>query len=276
MSTTWNPSDKGASITLSGGNLSAAGNTSWNTVRATTSKAEGKWYWESKVTAVDDQVVGFADGTAGTLSTFCGSLGVSCGLVRTGATVVSGMTNVNAGGAFTTNDYVNLAIDFDAGKIWIGKNGTYFASGNPAAGTNPWVTFTPNTTLFPAWSGNTAAATETANFGATAFNNTKPTGFSSWNNYILNAASGSFALTGSAITMKRGLHLLAATGAFTLTGHAAQLIKGFVLTCATGSFSVSGATIAIIHSVSAASKLALRRTAAVLQQIRVNPPTLGQ
>src|SRR3989344_5257710 len=47
---TWNPSDKSASITFSGSDLTATGPTSGSTffsVRATIGKSSGKWYWES-------------------------------------------------------------------------------------------------------------------------------------------------------------------------------------------------------------------------------------
>lgn len=47
---------------------------------------------------------------------------------------------------------VKVAIDFDAGKIWFGVwNGSLeFWDGDPAAGTDPTYTFTPNTPLYPA------------------------------------------------------------------------------------------------------------------------------
>lgn len=47
---------------------------------------------------------------------------------------------------------VKVAIDFDAGKIWFGIwNGSLESwDGDPAAGTDPTYTFTPNTPLYPA------------------------------------------------------------------------------------------------------------------------------
>jgi hypothetical protein len=51
------------------------------------------------------------------------------------------------GSAFGNGDICNIAVDIDAGKIWWGKNGTYFASGNPATGANAGDTFTAGTTL---------------------------------------------------------------------------------------------------------------------------------
>lgn len=43
-------------------------------------------------------------------------------------------------------DILMMAIDFTAGKIWFGKNGTWFASGDPVAGTNPAYTSLPTGT----------------------------------------------------------------------------------------------------------------------------------
>lgn len=57
-----------------------------------------------------------------------------------------------ADGAFTalsgdpravTGDVAMVAIDFDAGKIWYGRNGVWYAGGNPTAGSSPTQTFTP-------------------------------------------------------------------------------------------------------------------------------------
>ena len=53
----------------------------------------------------------------------------------------------------TYNGYaIKVAIDFDAGKIWFGVwNGSLESwDGDPAAGTGPTYTFTPNTPLYPA------------------------------------------------------------------------------------------------------------------------------
>ncbi len=282
MSTTWNPSDKAASITLSGSDLVATASGSGNSqlVRATTSKNAHKWYFELTVTTQA------GSGGSGQIGFALGATSVNSNLALVGddATCTSGAFAAISGSAlvnnlgvtFTDADVCDVAVDFDAGQIWFGKNGTWTASGNPATGANPNITFTPNQTLFPAWGGFDASNVGTANFGATAFANTKPTGFSAWNNYILDAAAGSFALTGAAITMPIAWHLLAAAGSFALTGQAAQLIKGFRLACAAGSFALTGATIAFIHTVGGAAKLALRQTAAVLQKLRVTDPTLDQ
>lgn len=64
---TWNPSDKGASITLSNNNLTATGFTTANhLVRATEGKTSGKWYFEYVVSGSGAESrlwVGFANQT---------------------------------------------------------------------------------------------------------------------------------------------------------------------------------------------------------------------
>lgn len=39
-------------------------------------------------------------------------------------------------GSWVSGDVLNVALDMTNGKIWLGRNGTYYNSGNPAAGTN--------------------------------------------------------------------------------------------------------------------------------------------
>ena len=48
--TTWNPADKSATMTLSGGNLIATGSSWIAWVRAVDKKTTGKFYWEYKAT----------------------------------------------------------------------------------------------------------------------------------------------------------------------------------------------------------------------------------
>ena len=44
--------------------------------------------------------------------------------------------------ALATGNIIMNAVDVDAGKYWVGINGTWFYSGNPATGSNPQITFT--------------------------------------------------------------------------------------------------------------------------------------
>jgi hypothetical protein len=194
---TWNPSDKNAGSTLSGGNLICTDNFAsgvWGTGRSKVSKNSGKWYVEVTITTISTGSVPGWSGAIG-FATAAASIANNDWLGRDAAgwaftlktttspskinnsvsTPLSTITNASAG------DKGNLAIDFDAGKIWIGKNGVW-DTGDPAAGTLPSFTFTPNTAMFLAYS-NQCLSALTLNAGATAFTTAAPAGFNSgWYN----------------------------------------------------------------------------------------------
>lgn len=89
--------------------------------------------------------------------------------------------------------------------------------------------------------------------------------------YTLTASSGSFALTGTAATLKAGRVLSAASGTFTETGTAATLKAGRRLTAASGAFTETGtaATLKVGRLLSAASgTYTLTGTAATLKSAR--------
>ena len=89
------------------------------------------------------------------------------------------------GSAFTTGDICSIALDLDNGKVWFGKNGTWFNSGDPAAGTN--AAFTGLTgTFWPLFYWGLSAGTSGVNqsyfnFGQRSFSYTPPTGFKALN-----------------------------------------------------------------------------------------------
>ena len=48
----------------------------------------------------------------------------------------------SSGSSHSTGDVFGIALDTDNGKFYVHKNGTYYASGNPATGANPGATWT--------------------------------------------------------------------------------------------------------------------------------------
>jgi len=184
---TWNPSDKGPDAALSNGNLTATYSPtispSSSGVRATRGRSTGKYYFEARLDIVaagnNTPAVGVAN-ASWVLTPNCAAGGLGSWLIQ----AANGFGyNGSSGNAFigtsTTGDILMFAIDFTAGKIWYGKNGTWFA-GNPAAGTGAtWSTITG--TLFPACQVLGASPpTCTARFAASAFTYTPPSGFSAW------------------------------------------------------------------------------------------------
>ena len=110
-----------------------------------------------------------------------GNAGNSCQL--------SGMGNsiYNVGGSISAGDVINFARD--GTNLWVGKNGTYYNSGNPATGSNPSLSELQLRSYranmhFTGTSASLGTAVLHAFFGAdksigsgTGFNNTVPTGF---------------------------------------------------------------------------------------------------
>lgn len=221
--TTWNPADKSAAVTLSGGNLAASATTgSLNnaSVRGTVGKNTGKWYWEYTITTFDPfsgtMLVGvsnlsFPINTTAGVGTTSDSWAWSSfgGAIHGGATVGNG-------GQYTHGDVIGFALDMNAGTLTLYINGS--ATG---------IVFTGLTgVIYPTVSMAITAITVTANFGATAFAFTAPTGFSAlFSNDPATPATGSPIVTVAAVST-------AATMSYAIGGSPA--------TPATGSITAQG------------------------------------
>jgi len=167
---TWNSSDKGASVTLSGGNLVATSASYINSgVRSTVSVSTGKWYWEITCSSsgTPEPMNGVADSAAA--YTYVGSDSHGWGYWGiNGQKYHSG--SGSAFGASYTTQVIGYALDADAGTLQIFKN-------NTSQGT---ITLTGVSTPYYAMSGNASGASNlvaTANFGATALTYSPPSGF---------------------------------------------------------------------------------------------------
>jgi hypothetical protein len=200
---TWNPSDKYAAVTLSGGNLTASTAASTQGgVRATASKAVNKWYWEIAITTVQ---AGSAPCVG--IGTSSASLSQVLGYDVYGwAWQANGFYRHNnsfasAGVSLVDGDVAQIALDLDDGKLWFGKNGTWNASGNPATGANPIYTGVSGT-IFPIVFGHNLTAL-TVNFGASAFSYTEPSGFTG-----ISITEGSTTETAEATDTMEALHLV--------------------------------------------------------------------
>lgn len=132
-STTWNPSDKGASVTLSNGNRTmskaAAGQ---QAVRGTTSHAAtGQYYSEFFCTSSGNCIVG----QAGSLASLSNPIGFDVdGLgYRADGAVRYNNGTIATYAAYATGDVISMAHDFAAGKLWFAKNGIW-QDGSPITG----------------------------------------------------------------------------------------------------------------------------------------------
>ncbi|NBW20301.1 MAG: hypothetical protein EBR82_71270 [Caulobacteraceae bacterium] len=154
-------------------------NSTWNSVRATFGITSGKWYWEYTMSAAGYTMVGIGT-TAVSLAGYIGQSASGYAFYSLNGNKWNSGTAASYGNSFTTNDVVGVAFDADSGKIWFSKNGTWQASGDPAAGTNAAYTSIPSSTYFPTISQDNslpASTGGTLNAGARSFAYTAPSGF---------------------------------------------------------------------------------------------------
>jgi hypothetical protein len=172
---TWDPAFIGPQLSLSGGNLtlSHTGGGAWNCVLATQGKSSTRSYWEITIVSGSGLTgfwgVGGGD-TGVNTSSFLTNAGNACDGSDT-LNQVSGTVSKTFAGTLMTapsdGDIVMFALDASAKKLWIGKNGVWANSGDPATGTGNWVSSLPAT--FYAGAQLFGNVVLTANFGATAF-----------------------------------------------------------------------------------------------------------
>jgi hypothetical protein len=186
-----NPISNIGNGTISGGNLNYVANSfGWVSAAGTTFVSSGKWYYEV------------------TLTTFSGGGGAMIGVANTGFTAFNNYAGSTANSwsvqasESTTNKWNNnsstllatevsavgdvfmLAYDVDAAKVWFGRNGTWYGSGDPAAGTNAAFTNLTGTLGVVVSSISTTSAIA-VNCGQRPFTYTPPSGFVRLNTFNL-------------------------------------------------------------------------------------------
>ena len=94
----------------------------------------------------------------------------------------------------SSNDIFQIALDMDNNKIYFGRNGTYFASGNPAGNSNEaYSSVSGDPFLFPAFSMN-GNDTLQVNFGNPAFSISSGNNDGKYGNFEYAPPSGFYAL----------------------------------------------------------------------------------
>ena len=176
----------GTSAVISNANLtsSATGgpsNRGWPSSIA--APGSGKWYAEFTFTATDS---GNNGGCGIMLENGTGSPGESATTVvwLDAATIRQNASGTSYGTALSVNDVVIVAYDAGLGRVWFGKQGTWFASGDPSTNANPSATGITTTGRFATYHFNTSATIQ-ANFGQRPFTYTPPTNFVALNTYNL-------------------------------------------------------------------------------------------
>ena len=180
----------GTSETLANGNLDVANSASaWRSFSGTHGVSSGKWYWEATQTGTvggsNAALIGIAEYQEADFARLAvvTKIGPAAGGYAfenwTGNKRDPAETISSYGSAVTSGQIVGVALDLDNAKIWFSINNTWQASGDPAAGTNEAFASLPAVEWCPA--GSLYNATNTYNFGQSAFAYTPPTGFKALN-----------------------------------------------------------------------------------------------
>ena len=153
---------------------------SWPTVRGTFGVTSGKWYYEVDTTDQSRWGAGWATGEFISGTTFATNIADSLLAYSEDPLKIYDFgtkRDINGDPSFDTSDILQVAIDIDAGKFWLGINNTFVnnsggSAGNPAAGTNELETFTAGTQMYPSFLTN--GGNLTVNFGGdSSFNANK-------------------------------------------------------------------------------------------------------
>lgn len=189
---TWDSGKKNAAITLSNGNLtgSIASNTFYATMLGNGSGvSSGKKYFELTITTInpDGQGIGFGNASTNLAAAGGGNDLNSIGW-RRGGTVAFNNSAISTIQTFAQGDVLAMAVDFTGQLVWFrhsnSLNWNNNGSADPATGTGG-IAFPSAPPLnagpyFPATTLEIAADSFTANFGATAYAMTAPSGFGNW------------------------------------------------------------------------------------------------
>lgn len=174
---TLNPDDKSENVTLSNGDLTATISGVGNSVRATSSKRMGKWYWEVTTNSGITTVIGVAKDTLKLDDAVLRGVNDSRAYYQNNGRKFPG--DIEYGEEFKQyeNDeiIIGVALDMDNGTIEFFKNGK-----------SQGVAFTDIRSMgdvFPyiANLGSGKPSTNTLNFGATPFKYEIPDGFKPYN-----------------------------------------------------------------------------------------------
>ncbi len=197
--TTLNPADTSASVTLSGGNLTALRNAvsadRWVSSRATTSKSAGKWYLEGTGLSTNFAILGAAAASFnvddGASQCYMGSNNLSVGFDNfNGYIFTSGGIVATADDWTAVNSVAGAALDLDNDLYWFRKNPTGNWNGNPSAdpatatgGLSLPAALAGANLVFPGVSVYAESSNPSKikiNFGAAAFSGAVPGGFAAW------------------------------------------------------------------------------------------------
>src|SRR5436190_3332458 len=171
-----------AGITLSNASLTLTTTGGTGGIRGAYGYSSGKFYWEYTTTSwgINDNLgVGTSSALFSTASLVGNAITIKSGNIYVNSNTVQGTLGARANG-----DIIGVAVDLTARLIWfrVAPAGNWNGSGtaNPATGIGGFSISALTGALFPFYvNGTGSGAVVTANFGASAFTGSVPSGFTS-------------------------------------------------------------------------------------------------
>lgn len=179
--TYWDSTTQAGNYILSNARRTAqrTGSGAWNSIRAAKGVSAGKYYWELHIDAgtLNNIILGVGRTTLSQTG-YVGSDANSYGFQSASGGPIkwNNGSSSSYGTALAVGDTFMVALDMDNGKVWFGKNGTWMASGDPAAGTNASFSSVSGT-QYPAIGLFDTTGVVTARFDPANFGYTPPSGF---------------------------------------------------------------------------------------------------
>lgn len=183
--TTFNPADTAAGLTLSAGNLAIASGGTSDKSRSTANHSTGKYYCEAAYAgaAIYKVILGVADAAESLTVGDPGNTAHSAGLWQ-GDTNIYGNSNSVLGVAadYSGGLVLSMAVDVGAKLLWYRVNGGIWnnnGANDPAAGSGGAAISFLSGSLYVMGGANTATPL-TVNFGGSTYSFTPPSGFGNW------------------------------------------------------------------------------------------------
>lgn len=180
----WNPEKTSALMTVSEDRLSVLTCSDWSSAISTKGKSSGKWYWEFSNLNGGNAIIGLARLGQENLNIHAGGWPYSVGFNWGNNVMPNWPSLVTASLPPTAPDadfVLGMALDMDAGALFISYNGVWQLGANPfnvSNGTTGKLISSITSTVYPVISGTAGTSgRSTVNFGATPFKYGVPTGY---------------------------------------------------------------------------------------------------
>lgn len=264
---TFDPANKAATITLSGGDLSWSAS-GLGSAQATVGYSTGKYYWEHTTGTADASNYWSGFGDVDMANAADPAFNPTMHVFSDGELFVDAAVQVNIG-AYTTGSVVCHAVDLVNNLYWARVNNGNWngnASADPATGVGGY-SIAGFTKPIKAFAGSEISGnTGTANFGATAFAYTVPSGFSA---YDPNAGTPAAVTAAAAHTL--ALPTSAAAANVNVSASIAAQTLSLPASSATASLKVSGVVAAQTLSLPVSSAAASPKASAAASQTLTLP-----